>query len=889
MSDTEVGGIKGFLSLDDSAWDRTIAKVKTDVRELGAMDADVKVNADTARAEERIAVIHAAVRELGAEDVTVRVRVAQSGSTSRSAAASSAVDIQKELADAQEKVAIASLKADLAQQRLNEAEESGTRKASQLTAARVALAEATRRESAAVEKATALTASLNAEQTENVASAEAGAVAQNALASSSDRASASAGGMSSHTQLMGVAVAAVATLLGPATAGLVAFGGAAVGMGSAGVLAILGIKNAMEQGTATGQQYQSGLSTLKGDLDELSSTAAVGMLDSFDAATATINSNLPALNDQVSTLTGYLGRTGGNFLDGTIAGIEVAMPLFEQGAAIIERWSGGFESWMSNGGMQRFVDYAESELPRVAQTLEDVSSDAIELAADLAPVGDALQDVAQGMHGLNELQDGLDSIKGSLGSSGAGGGFLADVWTAAENALNPIKGAIDGMSKVQPIIDKLTGAEKEKTAATTASVAAAERERQATEATASTYGVSVSAYQAASKAAEKHASQASAAAAAMQLENDAAGLLNNALTLLNGGSLSLEQAQTGVAAATNTALQSFKDNKTAIDGNSEAAVANQQAIQAQVQSAQQLAQATATATGSTDQGVAAYKRQKAALEDSLRAQGALTPQVQAYIDKLYDVSNLNVKPTKLDIDKNAADAAIEQLKQHIETVPKKRDTKTDALIDEAQQHIDQLKRDIASVPASKRSEMQARIDQAQANLNALVAQIASVPSSKTVTITTRNIQITQAIQQGAAPGIAKAAFSHGGTAGVDGYAHGGTIAARTIQRFAGGGSSGGGSVWGSAGSGFGDKLPTFLSVGEEVANAQAMAFPGARAVVKAINANPANAMQALGSQKQQAPTPVNVYVTGDGIRDVIRVEIEQNGKRRKASLRAGRH
>ncbi len=134
------------------------------------------------------------------------------------------------------------------------------------------------------------------------------------------------------------------------------------------------------------------------------------------------------------------------------------------------------------------------------------------------------------------------------------------------------------------------------------------------------------------------------------------------------------------------------------------------------------------------------------------------------------------------------------------------------------------------------------------------------------------MQVTQAIQSGAAPGAAKAAFNaHGGTAGVDGI--------RT-QRFADGGTSGG-SVWGLAGSSFSDSIPTWLSIGEEVASAQAMAFPGARSVVKAINANPDAAMQAIKAQKQAAPAPVNVYVTGDGIRDVIRVEIEQDGKRRE--------
>ncbi|GAA3330668.1 hypothetical protein HP467_07210 [Curtobacterium albidum] len=397
---------------------------------------------------------------------------------------------------------------------------------------------------------------------------------------------------------------------------------------------------------------------------------------------------------------------------------------------------------------------------------------------------------------------------------------------------------------------------------------------------AAAYGMTTTAYRDAAAGAKEHIAQAKAATEAMQMENDAAGLLSNALTLLNGGALSVAQAQTGVASAVNQAKDAFKDNGAAIEGNSAAAVANQQAIQQQVSAAQQMAEAQAKATGSTQAGVDAYKQSKAAIEDALRAQGALTPEVQAYIDKLYDVDNLKVKPTQLEVDTSQGDFGIQHIKDAIASVPDKHDTKAQALVDEAEARLRNLKQNIDSVPASKRTEMQASIAGAQRQLEILQAQIDGM-RGKTLTITQRTVLVQEAVNSGAAPGVAKSAYNaHGGTAGVDGI--------RT-QRFAAGGTSGG-SVWGSAGSSFSDSIPTWLSIGEEVASAQAMTYPGARSVVKAINSDPAATMQAIAGRDADA-APVTVTVvnkTGMSLSDLIDIKVERATSRRTASVKAGR-
>ena len=167
-----------------------------------------------------------------------------------------------------------------------------------------------------------------------------------------------------------------------------------------------------------------------------------------------------------------------------------------------------------------------------------------------------------------------------------------------------------------------------------------------------------------------------------------------------------------------------------------------------------MAQAQATATGSTKAGVEAYRQSKAALEDALRAQGSLTPAVQAYIDKLYDVGNLKVKPTKLEVDTAQGELGITAIKDAIRSVPDKHDTTANALVDEAKQRIvgPQGHAQQRCHPRS-RAIMRAAIGEAQRNLALLQGQINGM-TGKTVTITQRTVMVQEAVNAGASRGIA---------------------------------------------------------------------------------------------------------------------------------------
>jgi hypothetical protein len=197
---------------------------------------------------------------------------------------------------------------------------------------------------------------------------------------------------------------------------------------------------------------------------------------------------------------------------------------------------------------------------------------------------------------------------------------------------------------------------------------------QAAQAQAQAYGTTVAGLQAAKTAQEGHAQSAAAATLQMQLEGDAAGLLKQAFDTLNGKSLSLEQAQTRAAAAANSATKSFQQNGLAIKGTTDAAIANQQALQNKVTADQAAAEATSKATGSTEEGTKAYSGYKAALEDQLRAHGQLTPAVQAYLDKLYDVNNFKPTPVTLEVDTKKAEADLATFKAWLDTIAGKRFT-----------------------------------------------------------------------------------------------------------------------------------------------------------------------------------------------------------------------
>jgi hypothetical protein len=744
LSDVEVGGIVGKLKLDDSDWNLKLAAAGAAADELGAHSPTIKVDVDSAKAQAALAAVQAA----------------------------------------EGKLAIATDATRLAYLKLDAVQESSRSSGIQIAAGHLAAARAEATEAAAVSRLTAAKAALAAV---NEAEEESEGKANDQHKTTISR--------------MGAIVAAVAALvplIAPLASYLVAAGGGFAGMAAVGILAILGIKNAMKSGTDTGNEYGSMLQVLKGDLNSLESTAAIGFLGGFRSAVVAIHAAMPDLNSDVSVFARITGGTLAIGVQGLINAFHILNPLFVQGAVYIENIAAGFLTWTENGGLAKFSQYAMQALPQVADLLGNLATSALDIIEALAPAGTAMvgflnivanvlsflasggpifatlvagvtagtiafklfgvvtpiilgvrdamlalaagEAAAAGPIGL--IVAGVTALVAVLAVSVASTQSAADAqatYTAAVQADNGaigenvrlqvaknlqaqgnlissnvlgvstktltdyVLGNADAHAKVTAAMkavdeqyDKthksavILGADNQRAASDAATNRAqahafvtdldsqhkamasqidqynalqeaiggttveTQAQLDAVKNLASQYGVSVGVYSQVVAGQQKTADSAAAATLQMQLENDAAGLLTNALTLLNGDTLDLESAQTGLRAANNSVTETLKKNKSAIDGHSAAAVSDQQAIQGQVRSAQQVAEAVGKSTGSTQKAIASYKASKDAIESQLRSQGLLTPALQKYIDKLYDIKNLKVPKTKIDIDDAAA-------------------------------------------------------------------------------------------------------------------------------------------------------------------------------------------------------------------------------------------
>lgn len=77
--------------------------------------------------------------------------------------------------------------------------------------------------------------------------------------------------------------------------------------------------------------------------------------------------------------------------------MHILNPLFMQGAGVVQSMADGFSSWASNGGLQKFADYAQSVLPQVITTVGDLAAAILHIAEATAPLGTAVLGVLDGV------------------------------------------------------------------------------------------------------------------------------------------------------------------------------------------------------------------------------------------------------------------------------------------------------------------------------------------------------------------------------------------------------------------------------------------------------------------------------------------------------------
>lgn len=176
------------------------------------------------------------------------------------------------------------------------------------------------------------------------------------------------------------------------------------------------------------------------------------------------------------------------------------------------------------------------------------------------------------------------------------------------------------------------------------------------------YGTSVAALSGAQDAQKKTEDQLALTTLQMQLQNDAGGLLKQQLDLLAGKSLSFEQAQNSFERQLISSTQSVKNNGGAIEGNSEAAIANRGNLLNLVTSAQQSAEAFGTMTGKSEDARLKLIEQRDAIVNNAVANGQNKEAVERYIDSILKIP-ASVPPTKVSVDEASAAAAEARLQQ----------------------------------------------------------------------------------------------------------------------------------------------------------------------------------------------------------------------------------
>lgn len=354
MSETTVGSIVGTLRLDIVDFEAGIAKAQALADELTGKNVDVQVKVETAGAEAKLAAVAAS------EDKVSRSSGGASGGLTS-------------VESAARKLADASSVANIAQLRLSEVQGSGTAKASSLASANQSVTKAQRDLSDLMKSSTP----------EVIRAADAMKQVDDSNTKVGKSSKDAGNGMA---LLIGTAVTLGTAIvpLAVASAGLaVGFGG----MGAAGVLALVGIKQEMASGTTLGVVYTTMLVTLKDNLQTLGHTAASGVLAPFQAAVGSLQTKMPPLNTIIGQFSVITGKTAGILTTGLITAFIALAPLARDAGVYILNLSTRFAGMMSGPGVVTFGDYVRSVFPQFMQAVESIVTAAIRLVAALAPLG----------------------------------------------------------------------------------------------------------------------------------------------------------------------------------------------------------------------------------------------------------------------------------------------------------------------------------------------------------------------------------------------------------------------------------------------------------------------------------------------------------------------
>lgn len=464
-----IAHVKADLAQFDEAMDRADARVE----KTSATKAEFKVDADVDEAIAKVAATEAALKKLGDGDVQASAKTVSARKAAQTAMERYEAAVQK--------VAAAEVRAEAASSRYNAADDANWRIQQRATSSLDEKRASMLKVDQAMARSTLANMALTAAESDQERAALKLAAANEALKASylddaappqvppAGAASKGNGGIA-YGAGIAIAVASLIPLLAPLAGYIAGVTGAFTLMGAAGVLAVFGIKNAMADGTAAGNQFSAGLHLLKGDFDQLSNTAADSMLSRFQIAISNLDAAMPSLNSDVRIFSGLLGDTGNIVLKTIISGFRIIVPLFIQAGVYVEQLAAAWQKWTTQGGLAAFVRMAVVGLPQVANALGSVLKGAVAVISGLAPLGTILLGVVQIVGVLLQgvgwlLNNGLTPL--AVAAATAVGAFMG--WRALVPIIANVAQAV---ANVIPKVTTFAAALLfEKTAATEAAVA----------------------------------------------------------------------------------------------------------------------------------------------------------------------------------------------------------------------------------------------------------------------------------------------------------------------------------------------------------------------------------------------------------------------------------
>jgi hypothetical protein len=368
---TTTGSIDAKLTVDDSDFKRGMAEAKAEAKEVGALEPTVKVDANVGPALAKLSQVAVAEQRL---EVATR-QAANSASTSY-----------------------------VANERLRAMQEKRGATELQLTAATEAAARADRNAEASELKLMAATKALSAAKAEEIRKSQEQVLANEEVAASDEKTIRSNNRRISGLQvLLGLAPAIVAAAA-PVAGAAVGLGAAFGVMGVSGVLAIMGIKQAMEVGDTVGNTYAAGLSSLKGNLDDLAGTSANAMLSTFNRSVSDVNARMPFLTDMVGSASAALGTMGNTALRGVLDGLQTMNPLLQAGQDELGQFVTWLFSFNGTNGFTQFINYSVENLPSVMHLIENLVVTGGQILSAFAPLGPVVIGFLTGLtDGLNNL------------------------------------------------------------------------------------------------------------------------------------------------------------------------------------------------------------------------------------------------------------------------------------------------------------------------------------------------------------------------------------------------------------------------------------------------------------------------------------------------------